>query len=1765
MDQFQLSLNQVNFDEEAFGESDELHSFSNLVSYDSDFREDHSGGIPIRAKRIEQYQVADSFHCSQVNHIARVMDDARIGLGPIHFVPVSDESLQEQFHHEATSGPKSTADGDTVSDSFKAFTETVEALALQKSVIGKKRIVPVSPDEVARVVAATKARLNLENHLKCSESLVADGGVCVTSDDNASSALSDDLSSAPLRSSSSGTHAERGMTPVDPPEPTADAECLTERAGRALEATTRGKESFSENTLEYKEGLRSSQGHTETFAGKERTDSGGKTPFDSANSSKSGLSQSVHKIAQQPESSAAVGQQGTSAVGASSPRFHESGKELIRILPKEISTATEKSQSSWFWSKSSNDSNRNSMQGKANAGRNQDIHVQEKRSKRQNAGSETAGHGRKNGGDSSNTKIQSLQKATESENLKQKEEQQLDSTDGLSMRSQTAQHSSSVSEFTEKSLTSKESFETLHQTTSKATFPSSESSRESSMAESLASGRNVPSENSSSASLSSEQNENNSGRLDSAPSLALSTASATDQRILTRDVKLTISKSTTSTNVIRQSQPKNFQRVSLSDQSPLRQDSIESTFSESNDLQLRLDQILKEKVKLEGQVEVLEAESSILLRERAELLSKVAALMQELQSREKSRVGLTGDRDALSADLETLRQNRARLEAVIIDAHKLLEDKDQELKVLESDLEEARNVSTKHVDRLKSSLTDVKSRDATIADLKAKITELYVEFQTTNQNRILAENEVGSLQGELKSMAAAKEWYMNQLQSSQKEKTELQAEVTRVKGEMIAQGTSIERLKAEMLRTKRMLADSEQKSLNDKQVLARHLESIEADMMEREAVFAQMQRDRQSASDLKSENVDSETVATLQEDLNKAMSDFKRSSGQMAALHQEQAELVKRLALSQESILERDKTIESLERNAVDSDSQKKQLQLEISAFKDEIGGLEHDRTVLQMELKSAKEEKEVFDVSLRSLKGDMSKVEKSFRLMKQELLTKQEELERLKAEIGKPQLTFDFASEQRTKQLLEIQTGYDFSPVHSIVKSLTRHQHTETQTDIESDDKTAEEEEGDASNGRTVERSVLERVEGEKVTIEKQLTELKEILAEAESEKRQLSTNAVSLEQELVVLRERCIDLELRLQQVCVENDRLTSERSTGSTEQTKTDKRVSEEKQEAVDSWTKAAEESEVKLTQILAENTDLRSKLGDLQRESHKENAKQKTKILKLGKQLESALKDYRESSLSHDQLVADLNQQLTVLQNSNKRLEDDLTSARQRASLDLDEKTSQMHQELQRLSEEMETMRSAKHSTELELSQTIVRYQLEIEEYHSRYVLLELELQAAKSYIDERKAVDIETANLALELEREKGRLAGFLKSHSTLKEHASLLEANLASKESSVVQMSSEVEEELRVRDRQVVELKEQVGLLEDSLAKEQQNAKDIRKQLLTEKGNHVKARRELEQLSSNHHQVVQEVEQLRKELTRMAEVEEQLKGEQVTQKMKVEELSTEMKAMKHERDRLSRELEDKTTRDGMLLEQIQSLEWKLAQKTAEMEAADERGRLIEERSQTEALGLNNSLLTATSELFAVREELATIKSGKAELKAKVMQLKQVLISIVEQCTKATEAGKAITIQMIMNKEEIEKLLEDNAAPSVESKPLSFLQATLSGLRGEISCLQKQVNEHTSVVQNSSQAWRQLEAQVEDLRQVCKSSAAHRAESDRLLKTAEELSQLPPLTDIQLTLQLPSSGPLVLPGNRVNVIKTTLSTTKHSSKTSTVEVEENKRT
>ena len=62
--------------------------------------------------------------------------------------------------------------------------------------------------------------------------------------------------------------------------------------------------------------------------------------------------------------------------------------------------------------------------------------------------------------------------------------------------------------------------------------------------------------------------------------------------------------------------------------------------------------------------QILEHESRQAIRERAELATQVAAMSQQLKATTSSTQGINADRNAMAADLETLRQNRSRLEQV---------------------------------------------------------------------------------------------------------------------------------------------------------------------------------------------------------------------------------------------------------------------------------------------------------------------------------------------------------------------------------------------------------------------------------------------------------------------------------------------------------------------------------------------------------------------------------------------------------------------------------------------------------------------------------------------------------------------------------------------------------------------------------------------------------------------------------------------------------------------------------------------------------------------------------------------------------------------------------------------------------------------------------------------------------------------------------------------------------------------------------------------
>ena len=53
MEPFELTLSQVNFEEHDLAPDQKLYSFSNIVSYDSEFKKEEHHGVPIVAKRFK--------------------------------------------------------------------------------------------------------------------------------------------------------------------------------------------------------------------------------------------------------------------------------------------------------------------------------------------------------------------------------------------------------------------------------------------------------------------------------------------------------------------------------------------------------------------------------------------------------------------------------------------------------------------------------------------------------------------------------------------------------------------------------------------------------------------------------------------------------------------------------------------------------------------------------------------------------------------------------------------------------------------------------------------------------------------------------------------------------------------------------------------------------------------------------------------------------------------------------------------------------------------------------------------------------------------------------------------------------------------------------------------------------------------------------------------------------------------------------------------------------------------------------------------------------------------------------------------------------------------------------------------------------------------------------------------------------------------------------------------------------------------------------
>lgn len=1101
---------------------------------------------------------------------------------------------------------------------------------------------------------------------------------------------------------------------------------------------------------------------------------------------------------------------------------------------------------------------------------------------------------------------------------------------------------------------------------------------------------------------------------------------------------------------------------------------------------INVNELLREKAKLEGQLEILTSEAQTALQERAELQAQLASLQLRFMSAQKSDTDVK--QNALRADIESLKDSRVYLEHCLADTQKLLEEKMEDAKRLDEELKATQETTDKQQIKVRELKDDLRARDITIQALKNKVAELYVEVQTTLQSKMLSDTEARAAKSDLASIVSTKQWYHDQLQNANKIRVELQKEMTTLQAQVSSQGTIVERLKADNARLHQQLSETRQKAVSEKEMLARQLENIQVDMLERETAFQEIQRERriiEETFDSKIQTVEEEkmrlsvlmqTTTELESQLERAQNDLKKKQVQIFSLETEQTTMMKNLMISEGKLTEKDKVIEELEQKLIEVETTLKTFYSELSSKNQEILKLKEDKASVEISLASALEEKKIFDAALETLRGDLHKVENSFWQMKQELGAKMTELDQVRKE--------------KSQVEIELKEAIESAKIQQDVAT--------------------------------------ER--GSSAAIEAATENLNKL----ETKNKQLTQEVAELRSQMTELNDRCVH---------EVHEKEALEKHLGSVQEELNQVKCEFEKEKQTIEELSAASSSmaeDGKKTELLAENSSLKSKLKTLEKKAQTSLTKQKARSAKLTADIVAVKNELMERQKAYDTNMEMLSSKLREVVNDKEALQNEVDMLKRKFDLSMIEQQDQMKVELQTLAAELETVRSQKLQLESELGELREVTNHQVEQYVSQVMAMGQQLQQLIDEKDE-AAVEAKTKEhqLSLELEKEKGRLTGLQQSNTALKKHVSELEEALARRESSLVEIQTHFSDNVKEREADERDYVKRIQELEDLLMQEKSNQRELRKQIGTKITENKRLKRQHKNLSLEHENLELDVQQKMAQYDTMVEELQAKKDEVQTLQSQLQSVHHDNKALRTEVERLQRSLTDNQDRSPVIQEQLQGFQWQLHQKTAELEAVQKQLVLSEERHQTELESLKKTLQNATKEMENLRSELNTSRQEKMNHQTKVAELRSALKTSIQhhkiskkvsskikspaKKTKEANDSEAVSTEEVepsvspskltcrdvgtqmdnnafeanlptsvpepFDIEALEQLLQDTTVQALDSKPLDDLQSCLSSLRAQISGLQDQIDAHSATIQNSGESWRDVEAQVVELQQV----------------------------------------------------------------------------
>uniref|UniRef100_A0AAY4BY08 Golgin A3 n=1 Tax=Denticeps clupeoides TaxID=299321 RepID=A0AAY4BY08_9TELE len=1047
-------------------------------------------------------------------------------------------------------------------------------------------------------------------------------------------------------------------------------------------------------------------------------------------------------------------------------------------------------------------------------------------------------------------------------------------------------------------------------------------------------------------------------------------------------------------------------------------------------------QVLKEKMRLEGQLESLSSEANQALKEKTELQAQLATVNAQLQAQVQQTQTSQEKQSSLTAEVSTLRQNCSQLERAMVELQGNLETKNASLASLGNDLQLAEEQYQRLMGKVEEMQQAVLSRDTTVEHLRQQMGGLQSHLQQVQLERSALQSKLKTSQAEIDSLQQLRQWYQQQLGLAQEARVRLQSEMVNMQTGQMTQIGVLENLKLENVTLSHQLTETKHRSIKEKERIAVQLETIEVDMLTQEATIKQIQDAKTMVEEDLQHKLDefesereqllklANMATSLERELEQVKLTLSQKDAQLEALQQEHLELMKQLTSTQESLHAKELSFNQLEARYLELEAQLAELQTEATSKDDAIHFLQNEKILLEVALQAARADKNQIDEGTQKLGEEVLVAADVLDELRQEVQVKTSQIESLQQENSTLKKQAQKLKEQFTQQKV-------------MVEAYRR----------------------DASS----KDQLISELKASKKRLVSEVRDLKQELLKVDGEKKGMEQEQARLHKEVERVQQQMNILEAHLQSVQAERDHL--------------------------DTQIQSLQFDQSQLAAVTEENEELKKRLEQMQDEAKKAITEQKVKMKRLGTDLTSAQKEMRAKHKAYESAVSILSRRLQEALTEQETTEAELVKLK--SQITEGGNNQALQEKVESLQSELQLVSQSKAMLEKELQEVISLTSTELEEYQEKVLELEDELQESRCFKKRIRRLEEANKKLTLELEHEKGKLAGLGQSHSALREHANILEAALAKREADLVQLNLQVQAVLKRKEEEDQQMRQLVQTLQNSLEKEKAKVKNLTEQVSSAKMEAAHNRRhyraamlELSEIKKDLQAKEELLKALQKEAHKLRSASDEQRSQEVSQFQ--EELS-EAHSQLHI---LQKQLDEQLNKQPVTVQEVEDLKWEVEQRQREIETQKQQLDMVEQCSRREFDGLQDTLQRIKVELEMAQEELTSTRKDKFMLQAKVVELRNTMKTVLQQNQqlkidlKQSRLRKLKTDSNPMTPVKIPdcpvpaSLLDELLKPStsVNKEPLKNLHNCLQQLKQEMDSLQKQMEEHTVTVHESMTSW-----------------------------------------------------------------------------------------